>query len=117
MTSCLWYQVRLRADQIAAGHLEIIRRRFVRAVARTTGSVGACLFVASQTNGEPVRQEAAEGVGASADVVFFSPAAISLIPRLLSRYGAEPCAPPDRGRAALLAGEARDWGLLPYASH
>jgi hypothetical protein len=119
MTSCLWYRVRLAPDQIVAGHLEIIRRRFVRAVARAGTCAGACLFVTSdETCSARPHQDAAEDQRAvETDVIFFSPASISLIPRLLARYDGEPSGPPDRGHAALLVGDERDWALLPFSSH
>jgi hypothetical protein len=118
MMSRLWYRVRLRPDQVAAGDLEIIRRRFVRAVKRRDGVAGACLFVAAPLAhlDHPCADRADERDSA-ADSVFFSPASIALIPRVLARYDAEPCEPPDRAHAALLVGMAWHWDLLPYAVH
>jgi hypothetical protein len=118
MMSRLWYRVRLRADQIAAGHVEIIRRRFVRAVEKGDDSADACLFLAPHaTHLDHLRADSEGESGSAAESVFFSPASIALIPHVLARYGAEPCEPPDRAHAALLVGEARHWDLLPYAAH
>ena len=116
--SCLWYRVRLRQDQIAAGHVEIIRRRFVRAVKSGDGRADVCLFIAAHaTHLDHLSVDGLGEIGSAADAVFFSPASIALVPHVLARYGAEPCEPPGRAHAALLVGEARHWDLLPYAAH
>jgi hypothetical protein len=118
MISRLWYRVRLRPDQIAAGHVELIRRRFVRAVERVDGTVDMCLFIAAHaTHLDDLRADGVGELGSTADAVFFSPASIAAIPHVLARYGAELCEPPHRAYAALLVGEARHWDLLPYAAH
>lgn len=117
MTSCLWYRVQLRPDQIVAGHIEIIRRRFLRAIGRAETCAGACLFLTREAAAARPGAEAAADDSDDAGVVFFSPASISFVPRLLARYGGEPSEAPDRGRVVLLVGEEQDWELIPFATH
>jgi hypothetical protein len=50
-------------------------------------------------------------------IIFFSPAAIELVPHLIASCGAEPSPAPDRADAMLLVGKLSDWSLLPYAHH
>jgi hypothetical protein len=116
--SRLWYRVRLRPDQIADGHVEIIRRRFVRAIKRRDDGADACLFLAPHaTPGDGPRADSTGGEESAADALFFSPASIALIPHVLAGYDGEPCEPPDRAQASLLVGDARHWDLLPYTVH
>lgn len=118
MRSCVWYRARLSPDQIAAGYVEIIRRRFSQAVEAAGAPEGACLFVTShEARPGRLREDVADHEAVDADTLFFSPLSISLIPELLSACAAEPSEPPDRTRAALMVGHARDWELLPHSSH
>lgn len=117
MTSCLWYRVRLWPDQIVAGHIEIIRQRFIRATGKAESCAGVCLFLMQEgTTARPGADVADQGA-VDAGVVFFSPASISFVPRLLAKYGGEPSEAPDRTRAVLLVGEEQDWALVPFAAH
>lgn len=118
MRSCVWYRVRLNPEQIAAGHVEIICRRFSKAIEAAGGLAGACLFVTShETRSDRLREDVADHAAVDADALFFSPLSISLIPELLSTYAAEPSEPPERTQAALMVGQNRDWELLPHSSH
>ena len=117
MTSCLWYRARLRPDQMVAGHIEIIRRRFLRAIGKPGTCAGACLFVTREAAAARPGADAAAQDADDAGVVFFSPASISFVPHLLARYGGEPGEAPDRARAVLLVGEEQDWALIPFATH
>lgn len=118
MSSLLWYRARLTADQIASGHVDIIRQRFASAVDGAGSPDGACLFVTSHdTRAARLRENAADQSDIDADAVFFSPLSISSVPDLISEYAAEPSEPPERSRAALLFGRERDWDLLPRSSH
>lgn len=118
MTSQLWYCAVLTPAQAASGHIEAIRRRFAAAVRRAGAPPGACLFVTSHdTRAARLREDVADRAPVEADCVFFSPASISAIPGLLSKYDARPSGAPDRARAALLVGRTDDWDLLPRASH
>jgi hypothetical protein len=114
----MWYRAALSAEQIAAGHVEIVRRLFVEAMNDSPVPAGACLFVtSSDTRSGRLREDAVDDTAANADAIFFSPQAISAVPHLIARYGARPSEPPDRSRAALLAGAVEDWDLLPRSSH
>lgn len=117
-SSRIWYCARLTAEQIAAGHVEIIRRRFSEAVARAGAPEGACVFATSHdTRSARLHENAEDEVNGDADAVFFSPASISAVPELISEYGAEPSEPPRRTRAALLVGDEASWDLLARSSH
>jgi hypothetical protein len=111
----MWYRAALSADQIAAGHVEIVRRLFVEAMNDAPVPAGACLFVTSHDT-RP-REDTVDDTAVDADALFFSPQAISAVPHLIARYGARPSEPPDRSRAALLVGAMEDWDLLPRSSH
>jgi hypothetical protein len=50
-------------------------------------------------------------------IIFFSPAAIELVPQLIASCCAKPSPPPERAGATLLVGKLSDWGLLPYSRH
>jgi hypothetical protein len=54
---------------------------------------------------------------AATAIIFFSPAAIELVPHLIASCGGEPGPPPDRADAMLLVGKLSDWSLLPHAHH
>lgn len=118
MRSCVWYRVRLSREQIAAGHVEIICRRFSKAIEAAGGLDGACLFVTShEMRSDRLREDVADQAAVDADALFFSPLSISLIPELLSSYAAQPSEPPERTQAALMVGQTRDWQLLPHSTH
>jgi hypothetical protein len=118
VSSGIWYRAELSSEQVAAGHVEIVRRLFAAALNDTPDPLGVCLF-ATSGNSHParVREETTEDEGAEADALFFSPKSISAVPHLIAQYRATPSAPPDRGRVVLLVGVEEDWNLLPRSSH
>ena len=111
-SSGIWYRAILSTEQVAAGHVDGIRRLFAEAIAGLIESEGACLFVISAGPAPGER-----GSISGKDEVFFSPASISAVPHLIAQYNAAPSAPPDRIGAALLVGRADDWNLLPHSTH
>jgi hypothetical protein len=118
MSSGVWYRVSLSTDQIAAGHVEIIRRLFADAMNDARVPAGACLFATSHdTRSGRLREDTVDDAVVNADALFFSPQSISAVPHLIAHYGARPSEPPDRARAALLVGVVADWDLLPRSSH
>lgn len=118
MTSRVWYRAAISGDQLAAGQIMEIRRRFAETMEAAGDPEGACLFVVSEATrtGGPQLQ-AADDPAAEAAAVFFSPASVGTIPNLIVVYGAEPSPPPPRDRAELLVGNQRDWDLLPRSNH
>ena len=118
VTSGIWYRASLSNEQIAAGHVEVVRRLFADAINQAGNPVGACLFVTSHdTHTGRLRENVADHTGIDVDALFFSPPSISAVPHLIAQYGAEPSDPPERARAALLVGREQDWDLLPRSSH
>jgi hypothetical protein len=112
MTSCLWYRATFSEHVIVADHVSTIREQFVQAVGAAGWPNGACLFLVTRlTRRGKVRQDD------EAEAVFFSPAAIAVVPHLIALCGAEPSPPPDRACARLLAGKESDWDLLPRPAH
>jgi len=97
--SGLWYRAPLSGDPVGAQHVQVIREHFGDAVGAANWPDGACLFLSG------------------GDALFFSPAAISVVPYLIVACRAKPSAPPDRACATLLAGRQSDWQLLPYERH
>jgi hypothetical protein len=118
MSSGLWYRIALTSEQIAGGHVEIVRRLFASAVTDARVPAGACMFATSHdTRSMRLREDTGDESPVNADALFFSPQAISAVPHLIAQYGAKPSEPPDRSRAALLVGVPEDWDLLPRSSH
>lgn len=116
--SRIWYRALLSREQIAAGHVDLIRRRFAAAVLNASAPGGACLFMTSHDpDAERLREASVDETDVNDDAVFFSPLSITAVPDLIAEFRAEPSEPPLRSRAALLAGDERDWDLLPRSSH
>jgi hypothetical protein len=114
----MWYRALLSSEQIAAGHVGVVRRLFADAMSEARHPPGACLFATSHdTRIGRLRENTVDDVALDADALFFSPASISAIPHLIAQYGAEPSEPPERIRSALLVGVQGDWDLLPHSSH
>ncbi len=115
MTSGLWYRATLRDDRTVDEQVSMIREQFAAAVEAAGRPDGACLFLVSRHTGDgTVRAD--DSVG-KAEALFFSPAAISLVPHLIAVCGADPSPPPDRACATLLVGKPTDWDLLPRQTH
>ena len=111
MTSGLWYRAALSDDRIVDGQVSMIREEFADTLEDAGWPEGACLFLTS-------RQSLKGGVSVgAAEAIFFSPAAISLVPHLIAACGAQPSPPPDRACATLLVGTLTDWNLLPRPNH
>jgi hypothetical protein len=109
----LWYRAVARDASIAATQLPLISDYFAEAIFIAGWPDGACLFMTGSFSSEMTdRREAAEPA-----IIFFSPAAIELVPQLIASCGAEPSPPPDRAGATLLVGKLSDWSLLPYSRH
>jgi hypothetical protein len=118
LSSALWYRVALSAEQVAAGHVDVIQRLFAEAIQDLPSTEGACLFATSHdTRTDRLRENVDDHVALDVDAVFFSPASIAAVPHLIAQYQAEPSPPPERARAALLVGDPRDWDLLPRSTH
>lgn len=114
MTSLLWYRAALCDALVAASQLPMIREHFADALAAAGWPDGACLFLSTrQTGGNRVREDD----GAVAEAVFFSPAAIAVMPHLIAVCGAVPSPPPERQCSVLLVGTQSDWDLLPRGTH
>lgn len=115
MTSGLWYRAVLRDDRIADEQISMLREQFAVALEAAGWPDGACLFLVSRhTRSGTVREDESTG---KAEAIFFSPAAISVVPHLIAVCGAEPSPPPDRAGATLLVGRLTDWDLLPRPTH
>jgi hypothetical protein len=106
MTSGLWYRAALRDDRTVDEQVSMIREQFAAAVEAAGWPDGACLFLVSRHTGD-----------ATVRALFFSPAAISVVPHLIAVCGADPSPPPDRACATLLVGKPTDWDLLPRQTH
>jgi hypothetical protein len=111
--SGIWYRALLTDDWIAAGRLSALCEQFALAVREAGEPAGACLFAITEDS--PEDEAGSSGVGAT--VLFFSPAAISVVPTLLATCGARPSAAPRRSQATLLVGRPLDWDLLPRPIH
>jgi len=81
--------------------IPMFRRHFADALGAAGWPAGACLFLS----------------GRHTKAVFFSPAAIAVVPHLIAVCGAGPSPPPDRACATLLVGTQSDWDLLPRGLH
>ena len=114
LRSGIWYTASLDGEQVAAGHLATLCEQFAVTVRDAGEPAGACLFAVSADEGP----EGARGADpqTSADL-FFSPRAISVVPKILAAMNAQPSVAPDRARASLLVGRPLDWDLLPRATH
>ena len=114
LRSGIWYTASLDGEQVAAGHLATLCEQFAVTVRDAGEPAGACLFAISADNGpEGARGEEPP----TATDIFFSPSAISIVPKILAAINAQPSAAPDRARASLLVGRPLDWDLLPRATH
>jgi hypothetical protein len=112
--SQIWYTASLDGEQVAAGRLATLCERFAVAVRDAGEPAGACLF-AIAADEVPEKERAAAARGAT--LIFFSPQAISVVPKILAALDAQPSAAPDRAGASLLVGRPADWDLLPRATH
>jgi hypothetical protein len=101
VSSRLWYRAVLCDAVIGARQVPKLREHFADALGVAGWPDGACLFLS----------------GRHAAAVFFSPAAIAVVPHLIAVCGAEPSPPPDRACATLLVGKQSDWELLPRGLH
>jgi hypothetical protein len=114
LRSGIWYVASLDGRQVAAGHLATLCEQFAVTVRAAGEPAGACLFAVSADDGAEGRRAADSQAAAD---VFFSPSAISVVPKILAAMNAQPSAAPDRVRALLLVGRPLDWDLLPCATH
>jgi hypothetical protein len=113
MRSSLWYRAVASNALIACKQLPLISDYFAEAIYIAGWPDGACLFMTGSFSSDmPDHNEPAEPA-----IIFFSPAAIELVPDLIASCGAEPSPAPDRAGATLLVGTLSDWSLLPYARH
>lgn len=99
VTSRLWYRAPLSDAPIGARHVVMIGEYFAEALGGADWPDGACLFLSGS------------------DALFFSPAAIAVVPHLIAACGGQPSPPPHRIGATMLAGRETDWELLPYELH
>lgn len=113
VTSRVWYRAGASQASIAATQLPLISDYFAEAIYIAGWPEGACLFMSGEI---PSGLTANDGATAG-PIIYFSPAAIDLVPHLIAVCGAEPSPPPDRAGATLLVGKLSDWTLLPYAHH
>ena len=113
MISHLWYRAVASHASIAARQLSLISDYFAEALSIAGWPEGACLFISGRFSCGTT----ADDEDAVPGTIFFSPAAIEMVPHLLAACGAEPGPPPDRADATLLVGRLSDWTLLPYAHH
>ena len=114
VNSRLWYRAVLCDAQISARQLPTLRQHVADALGAAGWPDGACLFLSGrQTTTKRPRKDD----NATAEAIFFSPAAIAAVPHLIAVCGAEPSPPPDRASATLLVGKPPDWDLLPHGLH
>ena len=114
MTSRLWYRAVLCDALIGARQLPTFRKHFADALGAAGWPDGACLFLSRR---HTATKRSREVDPATAEAVFFSPAAIAAVPHLIAVCGGEPSPPPDRACATLLVGKPTDWDLLPRGLH
>ena len=114
LRSAIWYTASLDGEQVAAGHLATVCEQFAVTVRDAGEPAGACLFAISADEGPEGARAAHPQTAAD---IFFSPSAISVVPKILAAMNAQPSAAPDRARASLLVGRPVDWDLLPRATH
>jgi hypothetical protein len=114
LRSGIWYAASLDRSQVAAGQLATLCEQFAVTVRDAGEPTGACLFAISA---DDIPEGTQPAVPQTAVEVFFSPSAISVIPKILAAVNAQPSPPPDRARASLLVGRPLDWDLLPRATH
>lgn len=113
LSSGLWYRAVARDASIGAIQLPLISDYFAEAIYVAGWPDGACLFMTGSFSSDVTEyRDPAEPA-----IIFFSPAAIELVPHLIASCGAEPSPAPDRAGATLLVGKLSDWSLLPYARH
>ena len=111
--SGLWYRAVASDASIAAKQLPLISDYFAEALYVAGSPDRACLFMTGSFSSPSPDHSAPSGTA----IIYFSPAAIELVPHLIASCGAAPSPPPDRAGATLLVGKLSDWGLLPYAHH
>jgi len=114
VNSCVWYRALLGDAVIGTRQIPMLIKHFADALEVAGSPHGACLFLSGHRSAK-ARQGKDDSV--APDAVFFSPAAIALVPHLIAVCGAEPSSPPDRACAKLLVGEQGDWDLLPRGLH
>ena len=113
VSSGLWYRAVARDASIAAKQLPLISDYFAEAIYVAGWPDRACLFMTGSFPSDVTdHADSAEPA-----IIFFSPAAIQLVPHLIAACAAKPSPPPDRAGATLLVGKLSDWSLLPYARH
>ena len=113
VNSGLWYRAVAIEAPITAKQLPLISDYFAEAIYGAGWPDRACLFLTGSFSSHRTDQR----TRAVTAIIFFSPAAIELVPHLIASCGAEPSPPPDRADAMLLVGKLSDWSLLPYAHH
>ena len=111
--SGLWYRAVASDASIAAKQLPLISDYFAEAIYVAGWPDGACLFMTGSFSSSSPDPSASSGTA----IIYFSPAAIELVPHLSASCGATPSPPPDRAGATLLVGKLSDWSILPYAHH
>ena len=109
VNSGLWYRAVAIEASIAAKQLPLISDYFAEAIYGAGWPDRACLFMTGSFSSQRTPAVTA--------IIFFSPAAIELVPHLIASCGAEPSPPADRADAMLLVGKLSDWSLLPHAHH
>jgi hypothetical protein len=112
--SGIWYTACLDGAQVAAGHLATLCEQFAVTVRDAGEPAGACLFAITADAGPDCAPATDSPAGID---IFFSPGAISVVPKILAAMNAQPSAAPARARASLLVGRPIDWDLLPRATH
>jgi hypothetical protein len=115
LNSGLWYRASLRDQGTVDERVSIIREQFAVAVEAAGSPDGACLFLAGP--GTDSGTAGPDDGAAPEAALFFSPAAISVVPHLIALCGAVPSLPPDRAYVTLLVGNQADWDLLPRQIH
>jgi hypothetical protein len=114
MASRLWYRAVLGDRLTGARPVLTLTEHFADVLGAAGWPDGACLFLSGN---RIARKEPRKDDGTVAEVVFFSPVAIAVVPHLIAVCGAEPSPPPARAGATLLVGTPRDWDLLPHGLH
>lgn len=112
--SGIWYAASLDGEQVACGKLAALCEQFAVTVRDAGEPAGACLFSVS---GDGARDGESGPEPKAAIAIFFSPSAISVVPKILAALNAQPSAAPERAGASLLVGRPLDWNQLPHASH
>jgi hypothetical protein len=114
VNSGLWYRAVLCDAVVGARQVPKLREHFADALEAAGWPDGACLF---RSGRHTAGTKTGEDDGTVLEAIFFSPAAIALVPHLIAVCRAEPSPPPDRTCATLLVGKQSDWDLLPRGLH